>query len=48
MPGQGVQKRRDFAADEKTAIEEGAKELGLMQKDVVELWGFKTLDIYLK
>jgi hypothetical protein len=47
MPGQGVQKRRDFAADEKTAIDEGAKELGLVQKDIVELWGSKTLDIYL-
>ena len=29
MPGRGIEKRREFTADEKNAIAEGAKELGL-------------------
>ena len=47
MPGRGIKKRRDFSADESTAIAEGAKDLGLTPEDVSALWGVQTLDIYL-
>lgn len=47
MPGRGIKKRRDFSADESTAIAKGAKDLGLMPEDVSALWGVQTLDIYL-
>lgn len=47
MPGRGIEKRREFTADEKNAIAEGAKELGLAPEEVTALWGSHTLDIYL-
>jgi hypothetical protein len=47
MPGRGIEKRRDFTADEQSAIAEGAKELGLEAEDVTVLWGSQTIDIYL-
>ncbi len=47
MPGRGIEKRREFTADEKNAIAEGAKELGLAPEEVTALWGSQTLDIYL-
>ena len=47
MPGRGIEKKREFTADEKNAIAEGAKELGLAPEDVTALWGSHTLDIYL-
>jgi len=47
MPGRGIEKRRDFTADEQTGIAEGAKELGLEPEDVTALWGLQTIDIYL-
>lgn len=47
MPGRGIEKRREFTADETTAIAEGAKELGLAPENVTALWGSHTLDIYL-
>ena len=47
MPGRGIEKRRDFTADEANAIAEGAKELGLEPEDVTALLGSQTLDIYL-
>jgi hypothetical protein len=47
MPGRGIEKRREFTADEKNAIAEGAKELGLAAEEVTALWGSHTLDIYL-
>jgi Type ISP C-terminal specificity domain/N-6 DNA Methylase len=47
MPGRGIEKRREFTADEKNAIAEGAKELGLGAEEVTALWGSHTLDIYL-
>jgi hypothetical protein len=43
MPGKGMEKRREFTADEKNAIAEGAKELGLAAEDVAMLWGSHTL-----
>ena len=47
MPGRGIEKQREFTAEEKNAIAEGAKELGLAAEDVTALWGSQTLDIYL-
>ncbi len=47
MPGRGIEKRRDFTADEMNAITEGAKELGLEPEHVTALWGSQALDIYL-
>jgi hypothetical protein len=47
MPGRGIEKCRDFTADEQNAIAEGAKELGLGPEDVTALWGLQTIDIYL-
>jgi Type ISP C-terminal specificity domain/N-6 DNA Methylase len=47
MPGKGMEKRREFTADEKNAIAEGSKELGFAAEDVTTLWGSHTLDIYL-
>jgi predicted helicase len=47
MPGRGLERERDFSADEKTAIKEGAIELGISVDDALTLWGEKTLDIYL-
>ena len=39
MPGKGIEKRREFTAEEQNAIAEGAKELGLAPEDVTALWG---------
>lgn len=47
MPGRGIEKRRDFTADEQNVIAEGAKELGLKPEDITALWGLQTIDIYL-
>jgi hypothetical protein len=47
MPGRGIEKRRDFTADEQNVIAEGAKELGLEPEDITALWGLQTIDIYL-
>jgi Type ISP C-terminal specificity domain len=47
MPGRGIQKQRDFSAEESAAIAEGAKDLGLAPEDVTALWGTRTHDIYL-
>jgi len=47
MPGRGIEKQREFTADEKNAIAEGAKELGLAPEEVTALLGSQTLDIYL-
>jgi hypothetical protein len=47
MPGRGIEKRREFTAEEKNAIAEGAMELGLAAEAVTALWGSHTLDIYL-
>ena len=47
MPGRGIEKRREFTADEKNAIAEGAKDLGQAPEEVTALWGSHTLDIYL-
>ena len=47
MPGRGIEKRRDFTADEQNVIAEGAKELGLEPEDIAALWGLQTIDIYL-
>jgi hypothetical protein len=47
MPGRGIEKQREFTADEQKAIAEGAKDLGLAPEDVTALWGSDTLDIYL-
>jgi hypothetical protein len=47
MPGRGVEKRREFTADEKNTIAEGAKDLKLPPEEVTALWGSHTLDIYL-
>jgi hypothetical protein len=47
MPGRGIEKQREFTADEKNAVAEGAKELGLALEEVTVLWGSQTLDIYL-
>jgi hypothetical protein len=47
MPGRGIEKQREFTADEQNAIAEGAKDLGLTPEEVTALWGSQTLDIYL-
>jgi hypothetical protein len=47
MPGRGLEKKREFTAEEKAAIGEGAAELGISGDDVLTLWGACTLDIYL-
>lgn len=47
MPGRGIEKCRDFTADEQNGIAEGAKELGLEPEDITALWGLQTIDIYL-
>ena len=47
MPGRGLEKKRDFTDEEKTAIGEGAAELRIPAEDVRTLWGESTLDIYL-
>jgi hypothetical protein len=47
MPGRGIEKRREFTAEEKSAITEGAKDLGQTPEEVTALWGSETLDIYL-
>ena len=47
MPGRGIEKRREFTAEEENAIAEGAKDLGLAPEEVTALWGSHTLDIYL-
>jgi hypothetical protein len=47
MPGRGIEARREFTADEKNAIAEGANELGKTPEEVTALWGSHTLDIYL-
>ncbi len=47
MPGRGIEKRREFTADEKNAIAEGAKDLGLQPEDVTVIWGSHTLDVHL-
>lgn len=47
MPGRGIEKRREFTADEMNAIVQGAAELALEPDDVTTLWGSQTLDIYL-
>ena len=47
MPGRGIEKRREFTADEKNAIADGAKDRGLAPEEVTAIWGSHTLDIYL-
>jgi hypothetical protein len=47
MPGRGIEKRREFTADEKNAITEGVNDLGLALEDLTAQWGSQTLDIYL-
>jgi len=47
MPGRGIERRREFTAEESAAIAEGAKDLGLAPEDVTALWGAQTHDIYL-
>ena len=45
--GGGIEEKRDFTADEKKAIAESAKDLGLTTEEIMALWGSQTLDIYL-
>jgi hypothetical protein len=47
MPGKGKSIARDYSADEREAIEAGAKALGISTKDVYALLGDRTLDVYL-
>lgn len=47
MPGRGLEKEREFSAEEKASIVEGAAEFGISTGDALALWGEKTLDIYL-
>jgi hypothetical protein len=47
MPGRGIEKRREFTADEENAIADGAKDLGQAPEGVKALWGTQTHDIYL-
>ena len=47
MPGRGIEKQREFTDEEKSAMAEGASELGLASEDVLSLWGDRALDIYL-
>ena len=47
MPGRGITTRREFIADEKNAIIEGAKDLEQAPDELMALWGSHTLDIYL-
>jgi hypothetical protein len=47
MPGKGKLVERDFTADELTAIDEGAKALGLTQDQALRHLGEKTCDVYL-
>jgi len=47
MPGRGIEKQRNYSAEEAAAIAEGANGLGLASEDVTALWGKQTHDIYL-
>jgi len=47
MPGRGIEKRREFTADEKNAMVEGAKDMGMAPTELTTLRGSHTLDIYL-
>jgi hypothetical protein len=47
MPGRGLEKKREFTAEEKNAIADGAAELGISAEDALMLWGGSTIDIYL-
>ncbi|MEI6046602.1 MAG: type ISP restriction/modification enzyme, partial [Chloroflexota bacterium] len=47
MPGKGKRLERDYTAEEKTAIEQGAATLGLSGEDAFVRLGEKTCDLYL-
>ena len=47
MPGKGKAVERDYSTDERQAIADGAKLLGLSPKDALALLGDRTLDVYL-
>jgi hypothetical protein len=47
MPGKGKAVERDYSTDERQAIADGAKSLGLSPKDALALLGDHTLDVYL-
>jgi hypothetical protein len=47
MPGKGIEKQREFTADEQKAITEGGKDLSFSAEEVTGLWGSHTFDIYL-
>jgi hypothetical protein len=47
MPGVGQTKAREFSDLEKTAITEGATEIGLSLEDVLSIWGESAIDVYL-
>jgi len=47
MPGRGKVVSRDYTREERAALEEGGKALGLKPAHIVELLGRSTLDVYL-
>ena len=47
MPGKGKVVEREYTADERQAIEEGAEALGLSAEDVFTRLGDRTCDVYL-
>lgn len=47
MPGKGLAKVRDYTQSELTALEIGAKKIGMSSGELVKLLGEQTMDIYL-
>lgn len=47
MPGGGLVRERDFTEAEKTAIAEGAEDLGTTADSILSIWGNSAVDVYL-
>ena len=47
MPGKGLARVRDYTKSELSALEIGAKKLGLSASELVKLLGEQTIDIHL-